>query len=166
MVDIWALFSFAGFLAAVLASISLWTPRKVWIKVCAVATVALFLPTTHVSLVALLGRPKPIRIEWAQRNAPHATVLSAHLQEGKAIYLWLMLEGQEEPRAYVLPWDSRQARRLHQARREARENGTKVEMRRPFASNRDDGPPVFYAPPQPPLPRKAATGEDPIIFLK
>lgn len=156
MVDIITLFSIVGILATVLAAIGLAAPRKFWIKVSALVTIALFLPTAYAALAELLSRPKPVRIEWAERNAPHATVLGAQLQEGKAIYLWLMLEGHDEPRAYVLPWNKKMARQLHETRREARRKGSKVMMRLPFKKPRDDGPRMFYAPPQPPLPPKQA----------
>lgn len=163
MVDIITLFSIVGILATVLAAIGVGAPRKFWIKVCALVTIALFLPAAYVSLAELLSRPKPVRIEWAQRNAPHATVLGAQLQEGKAIYLWLMLKGHDEPRAYVLPWNKRMARQLHEARQEAGRKGSKVMMRLPFKRQRDDGPKVFYAPPQPPLPPKQAARQNPLI---
>ncbi len=156
MVDIITLFAIVGILATVLAAIGLAAPRKFWIKVSALVTIALFLPTAYAALAELLSRPKPVRIEWAERNAPHATVLGAQLQEGKAIYLWLMLKGHDEPRAYVLPWNKRMARQLHETRREARRKGSKVMMRLPFKKPRDDGPRMFYAPPQPPLPPKQA----------
>ena len=90
-------------------------------------------------------------------------MLGAQLQEGKAIYLWLMLKGHDEPRAYVLPWNKRMARQLHETRREARRKGSKVMMRLPFKKPRDDGPRMFYAPPQPPLPPKQAARQDPLI---
>lgn len=163
MVDIITLFSIVGILATVLAAIGLAAPRKFWIKVSALVTIALFLPTAYAALAELLSRPKPVRIEWAERNAPHATVLGAQLQEGKAIYLWLMLKGHDEPRAYVLPWNKRMARQLHETRREARRKGSKVMMRLPFKKPRDDGPRMFYAPPQPPLPPKQAARQDPLI---
>lgn len=156
MVDIITLFSIVGILATVLAAIGLAAPRKFWIKVSALVTIALFLPTAYAALAELLSRPKPVGIEWAERNAPHATVLGAQLQEGKAIYLWLILEGHDEPRAYVLPWNKKMARQLHETRREARRKGSKVMMRLPFKKPRDDGPRMFYAPPQPPLPPKQA----------
>lgn len=160
MVDIITLFSIVGILATILAAIGLGAPRKIWIKVCALVTIALFLPAGYVALAELLSRPKPVGIEWAKRNAPDATVLSAQLQEGKAIYLWLMLKGHDEPRAYVLPWSKRMARQLHETRREARKKGSKVMMRLPFKKHHDDGPSIFYAPPQPPLPPKQAALQD------
>ncbi len=154
MVDLIALFAVAGILAVALAAITLGSGHRIWVKIGALVTVALFLPTIYVSLAALLSRAKPVGIEWAQRNAPSATVLGAYLQEGKSIYVWLMLAGEDEPRAYVLPWNKEQAKQLHEARREARKKGRKAMMRLPFKNKREDGPKMFYAPPQPSLPVK------------
>ena len=98
------LFIVAGALVALLANIAVWAPRKLRLKVTALITTALFLPTAYVTLSDLMSRPKPVAIEWLERTLPEATVLSAQLREDVAIYLWLAMEGVEEPRAYALPW--------------------------------------------------------------
>ena len=84
---------FAGItvLAGILGSISIWTPRKVWLKCTALCTLSFFLPVAYFTMTDLLSRPKPASLEWAHRTVPHATVLASSFVEGKAIYLWLQL---------------------------------------------------------------------------
>lgn len=135
-------------LASSLAAISIWSPRPFWIKVCAITVAALLLPTAYFSLVELLSRPKPIALEWAQRDLSEAVVIGADLREGKSIYLWLKVDGLEEPRSYVLPWDQKLAEQLHGARREAEAKGTGVRVNRPFMSKQEKGHLVFYAAPR------------------
>ncbi len=86
------------------------------------------------------------------------------MQEGKAIYLWLALEGTAEPRAYVLPWSEKLARQLHGARRSAEASGTRVKMRLPFENSLDRSDQVFYAAPQSPPPEKQAPVQNPLNF--
>ena len=159
-------FVIATALAGALAAISIWSPRKLPIKMSAVIVVALFLPVAYLSLVNLLSRPKPITLEWAKRDLTEATVLGANLREGQGIYLWLQVSGVEEPRAYVLPWDQELAQQLHSAQREADSSGTGVRMRKPFTNGRDESIAKFYAPPQPASPPKPAPNHQPMIFKK
>ena len=135
-------------LASSLAAISIWSPRPFWIKVCAITVAALLLPMAYFSLIELLSRPKPIALEWAQRDLSEAVVIGADLREGKSIYLWLKVDGLEEPRSYVLPWDQKLAEQLHGARREAEAKGTGVRVNRPFMSKQEKGHLVFYAAPR------------------
>lgn len=145
-------------LASSLAAISIWSPRPFWIKVCAITVAALLLPTAYFSLVELLSRPKPIALEWAQRDLSEAVVIGADLREGKSIYLWLKVDGLEEPRSYVLPWDQKLAEQLHGARREAKAKGTGVRVNRPFMSKQEKGHLVFYAAPRAaPVPKTPPT---------
>ena len=74
-------------LAAVLANIGIWAPRKIWVRYSAVAVATLFIPAAYASVSDLLGRPKPASIEWLHRNATEATVISARIVENKSIYL-------------------------------------------------------------------------------
>lgn len=164
MNDVLALAAIAGVLAAILANISLWAPRKIWVKVTALLTTAALLPTGYAALVMLLGRPKPADLEWSGRNLSEAVVLSAQIREDEAIYLWLGLEGVAEPRSYALPWDEKLARQLHEARREARTEGSDLRMRRPFASSLDERERRFYAAPQPVPPPKGAAADAPSWF--
>ena len=152
-------------IAAVLANLSVWAPRKTWVRCAAVALVTLFIPAAYASLADLLSRPKPVSIEWVYRNATEATVLGARIVEGKSIYLWLQLPGEAEPRAYVLPYDKETAKQLHQAQGQAKKNGTRLRMRRPFNKDYDDtAERQFFAPPQPRLPTKSSPKSTPYVL--
>jgi hypothetical protein len=157
-------FAILGFLAAILANIALWSPRRLRVKLAALAVTAVFLPAGYYGLTEMLSRPKPVDFEWARRSVPEATVLGSHMVEGKAIYLWLGLPDTATPRAYVLPWSEQAARQLHAAGRLAEEAGTEVQMREPFENSLDRREQVFYAPPQPPAPAKEIPGDAPLQF--
>lgn len=147
-------------IAAVLANIGIWAPRKTWVRISAVGAIALFIPAAYASLSDLLSRPKPVSIEWLHRQAKEATVLGARIEEGKAIYLWLQLPGETQPRAYVMPYDLETAKQLYKAQTAAKQNGTETRMKRPFGkrSERKTSERQFFAPPQPPRPEKPSTG--------
>jgi hypothetical protein len=151
-------------IAAILANIGVWAPRKTWVRIGAVAAAALFIPAAYASVADLLSRPKPVSIEWVHRNAKEATVLGSRITNGKAIYLWLQLPDESQPRAYVLPYSEKVARQLHEAQAEARQKGTQTKMKHPF--NRRHGKETaeeqFFAPPQPQLPRKSRDSGSPI----
>jgi len=151
-------------LATALASISIWSPRAVWIKVGALSLAALFLPVTYFSVIELLSRPKPIALEWQRADLAEAKVIGAELREGEAIYLWLRAPGVEEPRSYILPWDQKLAEQLHGAQREANARGTAVRARGLFATGQDRQQPMFYAMPQPARPPKEAPAQNPFVF--
>jgi hypothetical protein len=158
------LFAVAAALAATLALISIWAPRRLAIKVTALATTVLFLPLAYASLVELLSKPKPVDLEWWQNDAAEAEVLASRLVENEGIYLWLQLVDVGEPRAYVLPWDRTSAEQLQQALREAEEQGSGVQMRLPFEPSLDDREPKFYALPQPALPPKDLLQPPPQLY--
>lgn len=148
------LFAVAAVLAAILGLISIASPRRLALKVAALAAMALFLPLAYASLVALLSKPKPVDLEWWLADAAEAEVVASRLVENEGIYLWLQLVDVAEPRAYVLPWDRTSAEQLQQALREAERNGGGVQMRLPFEPSLDDREPKFYALPQPAMPPK------------
>lgn len=149
-------FAAALLLVAALAAISIWSHHRLWLKTGAIVIVALFLPSSYVTIVDLLSRPKPVSLEWGSRNLMEATVLSAQFKEGDRIFLWLGVDGVDEPRYYVLPWDEQVAKQLHGAQQEADDNGTEVRMNRPFANSYDEAEMMFYALPQPARPPKQA----------
>ncbi len=158
------LFAASLVLATALASIAIWSPRALWIKVGALAIAVLFLPTGYLSVVDLLSRPKPIALEWHRADLAEAKLIGADLREGEAIYLWLRTPGTEEPRSYVLPWDQKLAEQLHGAQREANARGTAVHARGLFETDRDRERPLFYAAPQPARPPKEVPAENPLVF--
>lgn len=150
-------------IAAVLASIGIWAPRRTWVRIAAVGVMALFIPAAYASLSDLLSRPKPVSIEWIHRNAKEAAVLGSRVQEGQAIYVWLQLPGAAQPRAYVLPYDVETAKQLHKAQSDAKRNGTQARMKRPFKSRKTDNAlkDQFFAPAQPALPDKSSDTQAP-----
>jgi hypothetical protein len=164
MNDLPYLFAIVVALAAVLAGFAIAGPRRFWLRAMAVVVAALFMPAAYLSQSALLSRPKPTEIEWVQRSAPEATVLGSSFIEGKAIFVWLQLPDQEEPRAYVIVWSQRLAEQLSQARQEGEERGEPVRMRKPFEADRDESEPTFFAEPQHALPEKATAQDGPLVF--
>jgi hypothetical protein len=153
-----------GAIAGVLATLSIWSPRKLGVKLIALTLAVLALPAAYASFTELLSRPKPLHLEWDQRALAGATVLSAQLQEGEHIYLWLALPDLEQPRAYALPWNEELAKQLHRAQQQAEREGSNVRMRQPFENSLDPDEPLFYAPPQPPPPAKSEPQQKPLIF--
>lgn len=158
------LFGLGVLFAAGLAAISIWSPRKLSLKIAALAMTGLLSATAYVSYADLLSKPKPVSLEWAQRYATDATVIAAIYEENKAIFVWLALEGVEGPRAYVLPWSQGVAEQLQKAMREAEANGTGVQMLAPFETDRQDTSPVFYAAPQPARQEKPSGASGPLVY--
>ncbi len=158
MSSLFTTFGLAALAAAALASIAIWAPRRLLVRLAALAAAALFLPIGYLALADLLSRPKPASLEWLRGQTPEAQVLASSLEEGRAIYVWLRLAGVAEPRAYSLPWSRSAAEQLQQATRDAEAAGTGVVMRMPFERSLDDRQPRFYAPPQPAAPPKGRAG--------
>ncbi|MEZ5847871.1 MAG: hypothetical protein R3C70_14065 [Geminicoccaceae bacterium] len=154
MTSIPEFFTIAALLAAFLALLSIWSPRQVSVKISAVVASVLFLPLAYVAFAELLSKPKPVNLEWWKSSADEATVLGSTAQEDRGIFLWLQLDGIEEPRSYVLPWSRELAQQLQDALQEAEERESGVRMRLPFEQSLDDREPRFYALPQPALPPK------------
>ena len=164
MNDLIYIFAVLVLLAAVLASISIWSPSKVWVKACAVGATALLMGIAYVGFLDLLSKPKPVRMEWAMRTVQEAQLLGSMTSEGEAIYVWLRVRGVSEPRAYVMPWSRIVAQQLQEAIQEARDSRNGVRIRRPFRHQLEADEPVFYAPArQPPAPKRA-TGSGPLIY--
>ncbi len=130
------------------------TSRPLWLRISALASAAALMTVGYAGFSDLLGRPKPTSLEWAQRNIEEATVLASNLQEDKAIYLWLQLDGADGPMAYLLPWSKQAARQLRKAEREAKARGTRVRVKRPFTPDRKTPEPQFHAEAQTALPAK------------
>jgi hypothetical protein len=154
MTELTYLFAGVALLTGLITSISIWAPRRLWIKGAALASALLFMPIAYASLSQLLSLPKPAKFEWWLAHAKEATVLASSFRENQAIYIWLQFSESLEPRAYALPWSRDLAEQLQAAEREAAENQTEVRMRLPFEQSLDDREPRFYAMPQPALPSK------------
>ena len=164
MDDTISLFVIFVALSAALANISIWSPRKLWVKLSALGVTALMIPVGYASLAELLSRPKPVSMEWVRRAVPEAQLVGATMQEGKAIFLWLQMPDIDEPRSYTLPWSHQLAQQLQDAQREARRHRNGVRVNRPFDRDRDSSKRMFYATPQPPNPLKDGPNEAPLEF--
>ena len=166
MTELPFLFALAVILAAALASIAIWAPRRLLVRAGALACAVLFMPLAYAGFSDLLSRPKPVGLEWWQAKADEATVLSAQLREPESLYLWLQLSGEPEPRAYRMPWTQDMAEQLQQALEEAEKNGTQARMRLPFEPSLEQRERKFYAPPQPALPPKDLAQPPAQVFEK
>jgi hypothetical protein len=164
MTELTYLFAGVAVITGLVTSISIWAPRRLWLKLTALGAAALFLPVGYLSLAHLLSLPKPVALEWWLSKAPSATVLGFTARENEAIYLWLQLAEVPEPRAYALPWNRDLAEQLQTAQREAEQNQSQVQMRLPFEPSLDDREPKFYAMPQPALPPKDGQREAPQFY--
>ncbi len=164
MSQVFYLFAASLTLVAALAAITIWSPRALWIKGTALVVVTLSLPAIYVSLIELLSRPKPVKLEWRQDELAEAKVIGSDLREGEAIFVWLRLPDVVEPRAYVLPWDQKLAEQLYGAQREAASRGTAVHVKHLFKNSVDRQPPKFYALPQPAHPPKAVPPHNPLAY--
>ena len=157
-----AVYACAAVSAFALASIAVLAPRHLFVRAGAVAAATFLLGTADFGFSDLMSRPKPVRMAFAERAAEDATVLGSTYKEGEAIYLWLQLPGVDEPRAYSLPWDAKQAEALDQAQRESKKKGHAgvVQVKRPFGQNDSDEveKQMFYAPAQAAPPPKDRQG--------
>jgi hypothetical protein len=125
---------------------------RLWQRTASAALFVVLVAVVYAGSAELLGRPKPMRLEW--RDAQHAQVLGASMRENEAIYVWLQVEGQSEPRAYRLPWSIQAAQQLQTAMQEGEANGTGVQMTMTGDNGLDQREPKFYATPQAALPDK------------
>ena len=149
------IFAGATGVAAALASIAIWAPRRTSVRVTALLVAALFIPIAYVELLEMLSKAKPMSFEWFQLGVNRATVLGVRLHEGTAIYMWLRLDGSIAPRYYVLPWRQALDERLEDAIEDAIARRTGVIITKPFEpKNFKDGGQLnveIVPPPTPPL---------------
>ena len=150
-------FVFAGAtgVAAALASIAIWAPRPTRVRVLALSITVLFIPIVYVEMVEMLSKPKPMSFEWYERNTTKALLLGTSLDEGKAIYLWLRLDGSLEPRNYKVPWNLKLAEKLEDAVDDAVRNNSTIILENPFSrksfEDMGDMSVRIVPPPVPPL---------------
>lgn len=148
---------FVGLMLLVLALLVLLIAGggALWLRWAGLSVSAALMAGVYAAGTETLGRAKPARMAMIERGAGQARLVAAHMIEGAAIYLWLILPDAAAPRAYVLPWSTDVAEHLRKAMAEAGKNGTQVRVTDPF-----DGSLVpadqFSAPPPPTLPPKRA----------
>lgn len=158
MADLVLYFAASVALASAIAAVTLSAPRALWLKVGAIATAGVLMVAIYLGLNGMMSRPKPMSLEWYRASAEDANVIAATMIEGEAIYLWLRVPQDSEPRSYRMPWSEEAARQLAEAQHAAESNGREVMMRKPFQSMQGAERPIFYPEPQPPLPAKQADG--------
>ena len=136
------------------AFIFLVLPRgRPWQRTASASLFIVLVAIVYGGAAEILGRPKPLRMEW--RDAQQAKVLASSMRENEAIYLWLQFDDGTEPRAYRIPWSIQAAQQLQSATREGEANGTGVQMTLTAGDyGLDEREPKFYAEPQAPLPDK------------
>ena len=166
MIGLMHLFTVAALVAGVLAGITVWSRREVWVKAIAIAVAALFIPLAYAGFTEMMSKPKPVHMEWRHGDLAGATVIAATIREDEAIYLWLQIDGVEEPRAYVLPWSRRAAEQLQEATREAEGNRTELRAQFPFESGLDEHKEMFYAMPQNAPPAKDPVPDSPLVYVQ
>jgi len=129
-------------------------PRgRPWQRTASATLFAVLVVVVYAGSAELLGRPKPLRLEW--RDAQKAQVLGSSMRENDAIYVWLQFGDGSEPRAYRLPWSMQTAQELQTATQEGEASESGVQMSMSSAdSGLDEREPKFYAAPQPALPDK------------
>jgi len=157
-------FIIATALTAVLASIAIWSPRSLPLKIGALICATAFLPLGYFGMNDILSRPKPMLLETVNKDIEQVQVLSSIMKENEAIYLWLQLPEVDEPRSYKLPWSEEMAKQLHKAQQDAEQDGTEVKMKKPFEKSVDSEDAVFYAAPQEAPPVKHASEDKPVLF--
>jgi hypothetical protein len=146
------LFVFVAVVALLLVFVALRWARSGFARVLIVALFALLLPAAYAAPASLLGRAKPVTLEWVNAQVQEASVLSATFVENDAIYL--TLQWHAAPGLYKMPWDRKVAEQLQGAMDEAKRQGTQPMMRLPFEQSWDRQEPRFYAQPQPKMPDK------------
>ena len=155
MKDLFLIFVALLCVAALLATIAIWSHRRVSIRTTAVVLTALFLPIAYLGITELLSQPKPMQHEWFKRHVDEATLLGVSVREGEAIYLWLRLDDSLEPRYYVIPWQQQLAEKLQNIVDEAISDGAAVVISDPFSrksyQNLGDMNIRIIRPPQPPM---------------
>lgn len=135
-----------------------WARRSWLVKAQGIAAVLVLLGVSYLALADLIGRPKPIALEWLA-DGREVDVLAAVPIEGVAIYVYILTEGFDEPLSIVIPWSQQAAQQLQDAQEKAEgekgEGGEgRVKMR--FEYSLDPQEPMFYPMPQQALPPKPA----------
>ena len=126
---------------AALASLAIWAPRRTLVRVTALCVAALALPIFYVQFLEFLSKPKPQSFEWFERNVEEAEILAVSLKEGEAIYMWLRLDGAQEPRYYEFPWNLKLAERLEEDVDNAIARNSRLIIKNPF-EKRPEGDPL------------------------
>lgn len=117
---------------------------------------------SYPTFVGLLSRPRTVDEEWYHRHVKEARVAGVFVDEGVALYLYLVLPGMNEPRSYKYPWND-ENRKLAESLQDAlgsEEGKAGVIVPLPFEPSLEREKPLTAHPiPQPAVPEK--NGEQP-----
>jgi hypothetical protein len=108
------------------------------------------------SMLNLLSRPKDVTEEWYHRHAAEALVSGVYVDEGVALYLYLVLPEMREPRSYKFAWND-ETRNLAQSLQDSLEEaqGQGVAIPQPFEPSLEREKPLTAHPvPQTAPPQK------------
>jgi hypothetical protein len=125
-------------ISLLLGSVVLFSSReRTWLRVLAFCGLIAALP---VLWQTSLGLPRPTDLDLAK---PSGTVVSYVVDEPKSIFVWLVPDGGNPPRAYSFSFEAAKALQLQTAFANARKQGSEVRMelggRRKTASVADSG---------------------------
>ena len=131
-------------------------PMRSWRRVAIAGLGAAALAVTAFGITEALGRPKPVGMEMLHSAGDgDAELLGVRVVPDVEIFVWVLLPGETEPRAFVLPWNSDQAEQLQKAMAEGNgENGNGAAMRMPFDGGNDPSDMMAWPLPQPARPEK------------
>jgi hypothetical protein len=119
--------------------------RPGWLAIILFASTLLI---CYFSTIELMGRPKPVQYEVTKYQIQ--TVIAWRMVFKERIFLWVAVDGVDEPIAYVLPWDDKMAESLEASFRKAgiadRVIANEAQINR-LNDGRDENV-VFYAEPQ------------------
>ena len=143
-------------LGCALATLAIWSRRRLWIRVGAVIALIALVALNYSALENLLGKPQHLKktgIDSIQGEA--SIVLAASIDEGISIYLWLRHEGIRRPVYYRMDWDQEAAIALKKALDRSIRDNSSVLMKHNYESSLEAGQePLFYALPPQRLPLK------------
>lgn len=150
---------------ALLAIIAIWAPRKPVVRFSALAATILVIPLGYLQLTEMLSRPKPVEFEWFRKDVEQAQLLGVSLDEGRAIYMWLRIDQEIEPRYYVMPWKQQTAEKLEDLIDNALRHNSTIILKKPFIREfMDDMGDLNANIVPPPLPPQKLPSNPPQIF--
>ncbi|MCY4450428.1 MAG: hypothetical protein OXC01_00600 [Immundisolibacterales bacterium] len=120
--------------AVLLATVAIWAPRRTAPRAASVALAVAVIPASYAALTEILGKPKPVAHEWWSDRSASAVLLGTSVDEGRAIYLWVHLDGETRPRYYELPWRRTVAERIQEVTDEAIRTRGRIEIKDLFSS--------------------------------
>ena len=112
-----------GVISLLLGAVVLFSSReRTWLRVLAFCALLTALPTLWQTS---LGLPRPTSLDLGK---PSGTVVSYVVDEPKSIFVWLMPDDSNLPRAYSFSFQTKSALQLQKAFADARQQGNAVRM--------------------------------------